>query len=85
MYYNNMLYFTKHVLVRMQERGISAREIKEILQNKYLAYFKKGYVLIGRTNSGKYITLIINPEKHTLITLWPSKRKERRLYEEKIT
>lgn len=87
LYYNrntNMLRYTRHALLRMQEREIVESEINEVFANRYLTYQGKGTVLIGKTNQERHLTLVINPETQALITLWPSKRKERKLYEEKI-
>ena len=80
-----VLKYTRHAVVRMKERKISAKEINEVLTQKYLAFERKGYTIIGKTKEARYITLVLNLQKGSLITLWPSKRKERTLYEEKIT
>ena len=80
-----VLRFTRHAVARMLERDITSTDINEIFKNKYLAFERKGYTIIGKTNKDKYITMVQNLKKKTIITLWPSKRKERKLYEEKIT
>lgn len=79
-----LLQYSNHALLRMGERQITADEINEVFNNPYLAYQKHGYTIIGKTDAGRYITLVINMTTHVLITLWPAKRKERALYEKKI-
>jgi hypothetical protein len=83
MYYVE-LRFTKHALLRMQERKISKDEVYEIFDRKILLLKRKEDIIIGKTVKDRSLTLIINPQKHSLITIWPSNSKERRLYTKKI-
>jgi hypothetical protein len=68
----------------MQERKISKDEIYEIFGRKILLLKRKEEIIIGKTVKNRFLTLIINSQKHSLITLWPSNRKERKLYTKQI-
>ena len=41
-------------------------------------------IIIGKTQKARYLTLVINPIQHSLITIWPSNIKERRFYFKKF-
>lgn len=75
--------FTQHVLLRMRQRAVSEDEVYEIFENPFLVREKGESVLIGKTNSGRLITLVMDITTRRLLTLWPASRKERRLYQEK--
>ncbi len=68
----------------MKERNITENEVYEIFKNKILILKKNEHIIIGKTLEEKFLTLIINPNKHSLVTIWPSNRKERKLYLKKI-
>jgi len=69
----------------MHERDILVTDVLEVFTNKFLEITRGDLFIIGKTKSGKILTLVVNRKESKLITLWPSSRQERRLYEEKIT
>lgn len=68
----------------MKERKITEDEIFQIFQGEILVHERLETIIIGKTKGNRYLTLIINPETYSLITLWPSNKRERALYIKKI-
>ena len=75
--------FTKHALLRMSQRGISEDEVYEIFDNPALVLERSETIVVGRTNRRRYLTLIFDMREKKLLTLYPSSRKQRRLYQER--
>ena len=75
--------FTHHALLRMQQRAITEDEVYGIFQNRVIFFDKKAHFIIGKTLTGRFLTLIMEKSKKRLLTLWPSSRQERQLYRQK--
>ena len=78
------LRFTRHAYEKMRLRSITETEVFEVFENKLLVLEKGEAIMIGKTHRNRYLTLVIDMERGVLITLWPSSRRQRRLYENKM-
>ncbi|MBI2340271.1 MAG: DUF4258 domain-containing protein [Deltaproteobacteria bacterium] len=76
--------FTKHAVIRMQERGISEDEVYEVFENPALVLKRGETIVIGRTMKRRYLSLVMDIRGGRLLTLWPASRAQRRLYREKM-
>ena len=77
------LLFTRHAVLRMRERAISEVEVYELFEGPMLALARKERVVIGRTRRGRFLTLVLDLQGKRLLTLWPSSRAQRKLFQER--
>lgn len=80
---------TETALEKLGTRGISADEIEQLLHNEHVTVRNPGAaagtrrLLIGRTNGGRCLTLVIertiDPTSWLLVTGWASTDAERNL------
>lgn len=75
--------FTKHAVRRMGERGISEDEVYSIFDSPVLVLERMEKIIIGKTRHGRFLTLVFDSSGKRLLTLWPSNRSQRKLYQEK--
>ena len=74
--------FTKHALQRMSERNISDAEVYEFLCHPFLLIQDEETILVGHTNQGKFLSLVMDQDR--LITIWPASRKQRMMYQRRF-
>lgn len=76
--------FTRHALERLRERAVSEQEVYEIFAHPILVLERRETIVIGRTDRGRYLTLVMDLAQRRLLTLWPASRAERRSYRGKM-
>ncbi len=70
------------------KHGVKVSEVREIVDGRYAYYHgKRGrWILIGKTNEGRVLAVIIGPRKiegkYGLVTARPASREERSFYKE---
>ncbi|MBI5400146.1 DUF4258 domain-containing protein [Candidatus Saganbacteria bacterium] len=73
------LRFTKHALLRLEERAITLLEIEEILGKEY-EIFGRGAckVIRGETERGRFLDIVVDEKLECILTVHPTKKKYRR-------
>jgi hypothetical protein len=75
--------FTKHALERMAERNITETEVLAVLADPHIFSLpgkEEDAALLFGMAGDRQITLVVNFQLETLVTLWPSSNQERRIY-----
>jgi len=80
-----MYKFSKHIIMRMNERGISGGEILDIVFNKVsvvdvVSNSDQGVVLLMGYVKGKDICVVLNTKTQVLITVRRMRKDEKKYY-----
>jgi uncharacterized DUF497 family protein len=91
----SVLFVTATADQKLGARSISQAEAQQLAQNRHIlvrnphwrASVLRRFLLIGRTNGGRTLTLVIeatiDPNTWLIVTGWPSTKTERKILERK--